>query len=171
MKRQLTLRNGIGLNLIENKITTHPQRQGITSFVLYHDPHLHSMKAKINCTFHPSKFIFLSFLLLSIYACNYDNNNASFDYGTKSDSARYYYLNGFHEILDNGRWTEAENSYRKALEFDPDYALGKSLVGRITRNLDEREKLLQQLLAIKNKSSQDENLLLDVYLLRVKDIQ
>ena len=126
------------------------------------------MKANINYSISLSSVVLLAFFLMLSFACSSENNSNSFDYGTKSDSARYYYLNGFHEILDNGRWTESERSYRKALEFDPEYALGKSLVGRITRNLDEREKLLQELLAVKNKANKDESLLLDVYLLSVE---
>ena len=112
--------------------------------------------------------IFLVFALTPNHACNPKSQSTSFDYGTKSDSARYYYLKGFHEILDNGRWTESEKSYRKALEFDPDYTLGKSLVGRITRDLNEREKLLQELLTLDTETNTDENLLLEVYLSSIK---
>ena len=79
-----------------------------------------------------------------------------FKYGTENDSARFYYLKGFHEILDNGRWTASEKSYRKALEFDSSYVLGKVLVGRITRNLEEREQLLQELLKEKEITEDEE---------------
>ncbi len=120
---------------------------------------------------HKSVFSWYSFtsilvfgLLLSISSCDVERQPSTFDYGTKNDSARFYYLKGFQEILDNGRWTESERAYRKALEFDPDYPLGKSLVGRITRNLDEREKLLRELLLVQDKVSPDEQLLLEVYL-------
>ncbi len=60
------------------------------------------------------------------------------------------------------RWTESEKSYRKAVEFDPNYMLGKSLVGRITRKLEERETLLQELQKVKDKTNDNEKLLLDV---------
>lgn len=109
-------------------------------------------------------FAVVLLLILFFSSCNHKNSSGSFDYGTKSDSARYYYLSGFHEILDNGRWTQSEKAFRKAVEFDPDFVLGKSLVGRITRNLDEREQLLKDLNAIKHKVNNDERLLLDVYL-------
>jgi tetratricopeptide (TPR) repeat protein len=122
------------------------------------------MKVKIILSFNLSILAFLAFFLTTIFACSSKKKSNSFDYGTKSDSARYYYLNGFHEILDNGRWTESEKSYRKAVEFDPDYTLGKSLVGRITRDLDERENLLKELVAAKHETSEDERLLLEVYL-------
>lgn len=116
-------------------------------------------------------FVLLIFILLSISASDSidsSTNSNTFEYGTKSDSARFYYLNGFHEILDNGRWTESEKSFRKALEFYPNYMLGKSLVGRITRELKEREILLQELKMVKDKASNDEKLLLDVYLLSIE---
>lgn len=108
------------------------------------------------------------FMLLSITACDSGNRLNAFNYGTESDSARYYYLNGFHEILDNGRWTESEKSFRKALDHDPDYILGKSLVGRITRNQEEREALLQELQTVRSDASDDVTLLLDVYLLNIE---
>ncbi len=118
-------------------------------------------------TFSP-KHCFLHILLISLVlltsSCNSRKHASTFDHGTKNDSARFYYLKGFHEILDNGRWTESERAYRKALEFDPDYPLGKSLVGRITRNLNEREKLLEELLLVRNEVSPEEQLLLEVYL-------
>ncbi len=112
--------------------------------------------------------ILVFFTLVLNSSCSSHKTSDSFEYGTKSDSARYYYLNGFHEILDNGRWTEAEKSYRKAIEFDPDYMLGKSLVGRITRNLKEREELLQSILKTEKRITNDEKLLLDVYLLSIE---
>lgn len=126
------------------------------------------MKDKIIYSINFSKFAILTFILVSIFACDSKNNSKSFDYGTRSDSARYYYLNGFHEILDNGRWTESEISYRKTLKFDKDYTLGKSLVGRITKNLNEREKLLRELVTVSKKANDDEKLLLDVYLLSIE---
>lgn len=87
------------------------------------------------------------------------------DYGTESDSARFYFLKGWQEILDYGRWTASEVAFRKALEFDPDWLLGKSLVGRITRDLGERERLLVELEAAKDQADADERMLLDVNML------
>lgn len=102
------------------------------------------------------------------FSCANDPNSVSFDYGTKNDSARHYFLKGWEEILDNGRWTESEAAFRKAVELDPNWALGKSLVGRITRDLEERQKLLQELEALKDQIGTDERKLLDVNLLSLK---
>ncbi len=122
------------------------------------------MNYKSVLTRYSFAYILVFGLLLSCFSCKVERQTTTFDYGTKNDSARFYYLKGFQEILDNGRWMQSERAYRKALEFDPDYPLGKSLVGRITRNLKERESLLEELLQVKNGVSPDERLLLEVYL-------
>lgn len=107
----------------------------------------------------------ISFLFLTLCACGKKKgNNTTFDYGTHSDSARYYFIKGWQEILDHGRWTESETAFRKAIEFDPDWPVGKSLVGRITRNLEERQHLLSELETVKDKVSPDERLLLDIFM-------
>lgn len=96
--------------------------------------------------------------------------NTLFNYGTENDSARFYYLKGWTEILDNGRWTASETAYKKALEFDPNYTLGKSVAGRLEKNLIERKELLQELTKNKDKVSSDTKLLLDVYLLSMQTL-
>jgi len=103
-------------------------------------------------------------ILLVISACSPETSSQAFDYGTSSDSARYYYIKGWQEILDHGRWIESERSFRKTLEFDPNYLLGKSQVGRITRDLNEREAIYEDILSQMTSLSDDERLLLDVYL-------
>ncbi len=125
------------------------------------------MKIKILDSKLVLKFIVPTMLFVLVISCNPKNNLSSFNYGTQHDSARYHYLRGFHEILDNGRWTESEKSFRKAVELDPGYTLGKSLVGRITRNLEERKRIQQELLA-EHFENGDEKLLLDVYLLSIE---
>ncbi len=111
-----------------------------------------------------SIFTITSFFITSllIIGCSSPTSKESYDYGTQSDSARYYFQKGWEEILDNGRWTESEEAFRKAVEFDPNWALGKSLVGRITRNLQERQQLLAELERIKDKVGEEELRLLEV---------
>ncbi|OEK03980.1 hypothetical protein [Roseivirga misakiensis] len=111
---------------------------------------------------------FLILIVISFLSCDSSNKNNSYDYGTQNDSARYYFQKGWEEILDNGRWTESEIAFRKAIEFDPDWLLGKSMVGRITRNLAERQKLLSDLEASKHLATLDERSLLDVNMLSMK---
>ena len=107
----------------------------------------------------------LVFCFLVIFnACNPSTStkDSYYNYGTKNDSARYYFLKGWEEILDNGRWTESESAYRKAVTLDPEWLLGKSLVGRISSDLTERQAILKDLLDGKGQASADERLLLDV---------
>lgn len=113
-----------------------------------------------------NRLLILAVWIVLISSCT-DNQraNTSFDYGTKNDSARHYFLKGWEEILDNGRWTESEIAFRKAVELDPNWPLGKSLVGRISRDLEERQKLLQELEAIKDQVGPDERKLLEVNML------
>jgi len=129
-------------------------------------------------------FFLLSFFLLTLnHACdapadkNHTSNditgainNTLFNYGTESDSARFYYIKGWTEILDNGRWTESEMAYKKAIEFDPNYTLAKSVAGRLIKNLEEREITLQEILKDKDKVNTDVKLLLDVYLLSMESL-
>ena len=112
-----------------------------------------------------SLVLFIGLLVMSISSCRERTpEHTAYDYGTQSDSARYYFIKGWEEILDNGRWTESEAAFRKAMEFDPDWPTGKSLVGRITRNLEERQRLLSELQAIKDQVAEDERLLLDIFM-------
>ena len=94
--------------------------------------------------------------------------SSAFDYDTPNDSARYYFLKGWQEIMDNGRWTKSEAAFRKAVEFDSNWVLGKSMIGRITRNLEERQTLLEELEMTKDQASEDGRLLVDVNLLSLK---
>lgn len=105
---------------------------------------------------------------LILFCCKNQSISYHFDYGTSIDSARYYFLKGWEEILDNGRWTESESAFRRAIVHDPDWALGKSLVGRITRNLEERLKLTAELEAILDDLAPDERKLVEVNLLSLK---
>ncbi len=89
---------------------------------------------------------------------------ATFDYGTDSDSALFYFRQGWRHILDLGLWTRSEEAFRKAVEFDPDFLIGQSLVGRISRDLDERKNILGHLDTIAKKTGDAEQLLLDVFL-------
>lgn len=110
-------------------------------------------------------------LLTSLYLFSACDNSlqhmAAFDYGTESDSARYYFLKGWEEILDNGRWTASEAAFRKAITFDPDWLLGKSLVGRISHDTEEKQVILQDIQLGLHEAGPDERLLIEVNLLSI----
>ncbi|OEK00403.1 hypothetical protein BFP97_02240 [Roseivirga sp. 4D4] len=112
----------------------------------------------------------LGLLLIAFASLSCSKTEHSFipNYGTEVDSARYYFLKGWEEILDNGRWTESEVAFRKASALDPDWLLGKSMIGRITRNLEERQRLFAELDSLKDNAGEDERMLLDVNLLSMQ---
>ncbi len=87
---------------------------------------------------------------------------------TPSDSAIYYYYEGWHQVMDVGDYTASEKAYRKMMEHDRDFLVGLSLLGRITRDLAERELIERTLLERKDELSGDERLLLDNYIELVK---
>ena len=109
----------------------------------------------------------LIFLLLGVNGCIKKIDTKSFNYGTKNDSARFYFEKGWQEIMDHGRWTESEIAFKKASKLDPNWALGKSMVARITQNLKERQQLLKELQKTKYQVKGDDRPLLNVNLLSI----
>lgn len=63
--------------------------------------------------------------------------------------------------MDYGDYTAAEKSYRKSVQFDPDFILGQSLVGRISSDHQERKQILQLIDERKAEASPDEMLVID----------
>lgn len=102
-----------------------------------------------------------------IFSCTQPQDQTSFDYGTKNDSALFHFKKGWEQIMDNGQWTLSEASFRKAVAHDPDFLIGKSLVGRISSNLEERLAIKQELVSRKETATVDERLLLDIYELNI----
>lgn len=66
--------------------------------------------------------------------------------------------------MDEADYTASEKAYRKMMTFDSDFLVGLSLLGRITRNLDERIEIEKKLDTEKEKIAGDERLLLDNYI-------
>ena len=83
---------------------------------------------------------------------------------TSSDSALFYYYEGWRQVMDEGDYTASEKAYRKIMSFDPDFTVGLSLLGRITRNLEERLEIEKTLHTKRNSVVGDERLLLDNYI-------
>ncbi len=92
------------------------------------------------------------------------SNNGKLAFSTDNDSTLFYYQKGWQQIMDEGNYGPSEVSYRKALEFDPDFLVGKSVLARLTTSLEERLQLFEELEAKKNTIKGDERLVLDVYI-------
>lgn len=87
---------------------------------------------------------------------------------TSSDSAMYYYYEGWRQVMDVANYTQSEVAYRKMMDHDPNFLVGLSLLGRITRDLNERKEIENRLEQKKSSIHGDERLLLDNYIELVK---
>ncbi len=104
-------------------------------------------------------------LLLLIFAsCGELPPSSTISYSTDSDSTRYYYRRGWEQIMDEGNYGPAEQSYRKALQFDSNFLIGQSVLARLTTDLQERLELFEMLEAKKPEIEGDERRVLDVYI-------
>lgn len=99
-----------------------------------------------------------------MFACQPSESPTNLTYSTSSDSTMYYYNLGWEQIMDNGQYGAAEVSYRKALSFDPEFLVGKSVLARLTLDLEERIRIFEEVEAEKHQINGDERLILDVYL-------
>lgn len=86
-----------------------------------------------------------------------------YDYGNAAPEALQAYREGWREILRNGRWTEAELLYRRAVAIDPGFVIAKSVLARISPSLEERETLLAEVRAGFDAVDPDGQLILAVY--------
>ena len=96
-------------------------------------------------------------------SCSTTTTKKFVKYTTTVDSTLFYYKKGWQEIMDFGDYTAAEISYRKALDHDPHFLVGQSVLARLTLDLDERLALYQTIEEKKHRIKGDERLILDVY--------
>lgn len=87
---------------------------------------------------------------------------------TPSDSAMYYYYEGWRQVMNVAIYTQSEAAYRKMMDHDPNFLVGLSLLGRITGDLNERKETENRLEQNKLAINGDERLLLDNYIALVK---
>lgn len=102
-------------------------------------------------------------ICLVLISC-FTENPGTFPYTVESDIGLQHYKQGWEQIMDEGRYGEAEKSYRKTLKLAPDFLIGKSVLARLTPDLDERLKLYREINENKDQIMGDERRLLDVYL-------
>ena len=91
------------------------------------------------------------------------HTHSRFNFDTDSDSARHYFIEGWKKIMDEGRWTASEAAFRKAITYDPEFVLGKTLVGKISRNLEERQLIYKDLTEKEQALSPAGKLLFEVH--------
>lgn len=102
-------------------------------------------------------------VLVGFGSCGKNTTSSKFLLGTTNDTAIYYYDLGWKQIMDNGEWTKAEASFRKASAADPSFILGTCLKGRISRNLKERKAILQKIEAEEKSANPEQQLLIAIY--------
>lgn len=107
--------------------------------------------------------IVLVIVCVVFLSCSTKTDKKFVKYTTIVDSTLVYYNKGWQEIMDYGDYAAAEVSYRKALEHDPNFLVGKSVLARLTLNLDERLALYDLIEEQKHTITGDERLILDVY--------
>ena len=60
---------------------------------------------------------------------------------TNSDSARYYYYQGWENVMDLGHYSHSAIAFKKCVEQDPTFLIGQCLYGRISEDLAEQEEI------------------------------
>lgn len=115
------------------------------------------------------RYFFPLLLFIAITSCkqkvhNQITSQKEYNYGTQNDSALFHFNKGWEYIMDYGQWSLSENAFRKAVAFDSSFVIGKSLVGKISDDLNERIRLLNEINLEKSKESKDNQLLLEVTL-------
>ena len=88
---------------------------------------------------------------------------AAYAFGGALPQAVAYYRQGWVEILEFGRWQEAERHYRAAVAADPGFTLAKSVLARITTDTRERDALYREVQARMPGVDEDARLLLTTY--------
>lgn len=111
-----------------------------------------------------SKFYAIILIGLLLNSCVQNSETSRFTYGTQNKEAHLLFDQGWQQIMDRGEWTQSEVSYRKAVALDPDFLIANSLVGRLTKDLEERDAIYKMLEAKKENLTPDERLLLEVYM-------
>lgn len=119
------------------------------------------------------KYLIPLLFFIAITSCKQKVQNQptvlkAYNYGTQNDSALFHYNKGWEYIMDYGQWTLSEKAFRKAVAFDSTFVIGKSLVGKITGDLNERIHLLNEINLEKSKASKDDQLLLEVTLATIE---
>ena len=108
------------------------------------------------------------FIIGLLTSCLYTAHSQQLNLSTPSDSALFYYYEGWRQVMDEGNYSQSEIAYRKMMDFDPDFLVGLSLLGRITKDVTERQQIEKQLAKRKGELNGDERILLNTFIEFVK---
>lgn len=115
---------------------------------------------------HPLLSACLAAVLLS--ACGTLQRTPASPLGTDDARALQAWRQGWEAIMDEGRWTLAEEHFREAWRRDPHWVLGQALVARITEDLAERQALLHAVESGRDRVHPDVGPILDVFLMNIR---
>ena len=105
--------------------------------------------------------IMSAFSLGTVFPASADD--AFYSYGEACREALPSYRRGWAEILQRGRWTEAERLYRDAVAKAPNCVIAKSVLARITIDAVERRQLMAEIQATKSNIDSEGALILEPY--------
>ena len=108
----------------------------------------------------------LALLLPAVFAAgglSADEASRRYGFGGADTDALALYRQGWIEILEYGRWTEAERLYRETVAADPDFIVAKSVLARITSDTAERNRLFEEVRSRLDEVDDDGRLLLVTY--------
>lgn len=103
------------------------------------------------------------YLLVFLFISCATITDSELAYSSSSEKALAAFRRGWVQIMDEGRYGAAEDSYRDALEHDPDFLIGKSVLARLTLDIQERLEFEKEIFEKKDEVQGDERLVLDVY--------
>ena len=83
---------------------------------------------------------------------------------TDSDSAKYFYDQGWNEVMNNGNYSAAEKAFRNMYDQDSSFVLGQALLGRISNDDQERRELVLTIESNIDSANADERLVLELFL-------
>jgi tetratricopeptide (TPR) repeat protein len=82
---------------------------------------------------------------------------------TNSDSAKYFYYQGWNEVMNHGNYSASEAAYRKMYAYDSSFVLGQALLGRISDKPEEQKGIITFIESNLDSASTDEQLVIELF--------
>ncbi len=105
----------------------------------------------------------ICYLLLFFFCCGNKATAQQLPLSTTVDSARYYYYQGWENVMDLGHYTNSAIAFQKCVEKDPNFLIGQCLYGRISSDLAEQEVIYNLIESEKSSLEGAEYQLLEVF--------